>query len=186
MIKGPLKLQSPWVIFAEEIKELFREDPEIHIEYKDDNPYEIKLFVDNAEKADALAKLIPQERVFGNVIFHVTIVPADNEKVNNYGELFEKAFAGNPALSFVAATEPSMFTIPATYVVFANKVVQFYTDDLSDYYRNRSTLYENIAEDVFGTDAGVFFCTDRPAPQAEEDDYDEETDGDPEYDAKDE
>lgn len=44
--------------------------------------------------------------------------------------MFQKAFEGNPVLSF-------MKTVPAfggeiTFVVFKNKIVQFYNDDISD------------------------------------------------------
>ena len=169
-----LKLQSPWVTLAEEIKQLFKDDPDITIEYTDDNPYEIKLFVDNDEKAYALMQILPTEKIMGNVVFKITVVPANAENATSKtAKLFETAFEGNPAFSFVAETEPGMLTIPATYVVFTNKVVQFYNDDLSDYYRNKSTLYQNIAEDIFDRSLGVYFCTDIPKEES-----DEETDED--------
>ena len=175
-MKGPLRLQSPWVTFAEEINELFKEDPEIRVEYTDDDPYEIKLYVENPEKADALTQLLPAERVFGNIVFKTFVIPADNAESNNSADLFEKAFNGNPALSFVAQEDPGLFSFPATYVVFANKVVQFYNDDLSDYYRNKSTLYQEIARDVFGESCGVFFCTDIPEEEKEVEEEEEDED----------
>jgi len=170
-----LKLQSPWVTLAEEITQLFKDDPDITIEYTDDNPYEIKLFVDNDEKAYALMQILPTEKVMGNIVFKITVVPANAENATSKAaKLFETAFEGNPAFSFVAETDPGMLTIPATYVVFANKVVQFYNDDLSDYYRNKSTLYQEIARDVFGENCGVFFCTDTPEEEKEVEEEDED------------
>ena len=47
-----------------------------------------------------------------------------------------------------------------TYVVFTNKVVQFFNDNLNDIYGNVTTLYQEIASDVFDIESGVFFCTD--------------------------
>ena len=174
---GMVGLQSPWVTLAEEIKELFKNDPEVKYEY--DGQYEVKLFVDNEEKADALTKLIPPVRMIGNIVFKVTVVPADGEEEINVAELFEKAFEGNPVLSFVAGNDDPAAGPTATYAVFENKVVQFYNDDLSDYYRNKTTLYQSIAYDVFGEELGIYFCTDVPEPPAndeeeEEDDYEED------------
>lgn len=48
------------------------------------------------------------------------------------------------------------------YVVFKNCVVQFFNDNLNDIYGNISTLYQDIAREIFA-DAeweGVFYCTD--------------------------
>lgn len=179
---GVVNLQSPWVTFAEEIKELFKDDPQIHYEY--DGQYEVKLYVDDAEKADALMKLIPPLKVFGNVTLKITVIPADAEGTQDTKALFEKAFAGNPVLSFVATQDDPSVGPVATYVVFENKVVQFYNDDLSDYYRNKSTLYQDIALEVFGDKFGAYFCTDIPAdekvdaPAEEEDVFDEESGAD--------
>ena len=175
-------LQSPWVTFAEEVKELFKNDPEVHVEY--DGQYEVKLFVDNDEKYDALTKILPSVKVFGNVVLNITLVPANAEEVEeeDLGDLFEKAFAGNPALAFVAKNEDPAAGPAATYVVFEKEVVQFYNDDLSDYFRNKSTLYQDIAYNVFGREIGVCFCTDDPSKHAdaeeevEEDSFDDEED----------
>ena len=48
----------------------------------------------------------------------------------------------------------------ANYVVFENKVVQFFNDDLSDIHGNKSTLYQEIAKDIFGDCDNIYFCTD--------------------------
>ena len=53
---------------------------------------------------------------------------------------------------------------PITYVVFVNEVVQYFNDDLGDVYGQCSTLYQEIAKDVFGETEGVFFCTDVEEP----------------------
>ena len=46
------------------------------------------------------------------------------------------------------------------YAVFQSKVVQFFNDDMSDINGNCTTLYQEIAKDVFsGRAEGVFFCT---------------------------
>ena len=51
-------------------------------------------------------------------------------------------------------------TNPLHYVVFKNRVVQYWSDNLGDINGNTSTLYENIARDVFGETDNVCFNTD--------------------------
>ena len=152
-------LSSPWANFFKEVQVLFDEDPEIKVIY-DDNTPEIKLLVDSIDKADALSKLLPVEKSFGNVTLKITIVPANDNNESRI-RLLEKAFKNNPVFSF-AQTAEGIFTNPVHYFVFRNQVVQYYNDDLGDINGNRSTLYQEIAKEVFGEDEGVHFCTDLP------------------------
>lgn len=152
-----LKLSSPWVTYYNEIKALFGEDPDIRVEY-DEDENEVKLFVEDQEKADALSQLLPPAKAFGNVVMKITVIPANRLK-ESQSVLFEKAFKGNPAFSYMASAE-SIYCNPITYVVFKNKVVQFWNDNLGDINGNMSTLYQNIASDILGETTNVFFCTD--------------------------
>lgn len=151
-------LSSPWVAYYREIVALFGDDPDIKIEYYEDENT-IKMKVQGQEKADAITELLPPERKFGNIVLKIEVIPANSLSANRV-ETFQKAFEGNPAFSFVASVPVDGGEF--SYVVFKNKVVQFYNDNLSDYYGNRSALYQDIARDVFGDITGVWFCTDRP------------------------
>lgn len=152
-----VKLSPPWAIFYQEINAMFKEDSEIKIEYDEAKP-EVKLFIDNEEKADALMKLLPMQKSFGNVSLAITVIPA-NQNNSSKAELFKIAFKGNPA--FVGVTGSYGPVAPsAEYITFQPKVVQFYTDDLTDPHGFRSTLYQDIAKDVFGEQPGLYFCTD--------------------------
>ena len=148
-------LSAPWVKFYRELDALFTDDPEVHVVF-DEDQFLVKLYVENVDKAEALMQLLPAEKTFGNVTLKITVVPANNSDVTKL-ELFQKAFSGNPALSYVRAVQ-GMFDI--NYVVFQNKVVQFFNDDMSDVHGLCSTLYQEIAKDVFGDSLGVYFCTD--------------------------
>ncbi len=163
MIKGSecpmenVKLISPWINYYKEIQALFKDDPQIEIAFDEDRN-QIKLFVDNEEKADALAKLLPMTRSFGNVTVTTTVIPADGQP--NTTELYRKAFTGNPAFSRLEEEERIVGGRHA-YVIFASKVVQYFNDDISDYFGWRSTLYQDIAKDVFGESATISFCTEK-------------------------
>ena len=150
-------LSPPWIIFYKEVSALFEKDPEVNVVYHNEN-YEIKLYVDNQEKAEAITKLLPATKTFGNVVLKITVVPA-NKTGESKIDLFRKAFEGNEAVSFISSID-GILSNPINYVVFVKEVIQYYTDDLSDAYGMRSTLYQDIAKDVFGEQEGIFFCTD--------------------------
>lgn len=150
-----MKLISPWVNYYREVEALFKEDPEVHVVF-DDETYELKLYVDNNRKAEALTALLPTEKTFGNVGVKIEVIPANNGE-RTYLDLVIDAFEGNPALEYVQDIDTPMGKF--NYVVFKSEVVQYFNDDISDVNGNRSTLYQNIAEDVFGLGTGLHFCT---------------------------
>lgn len=154
------KLSAPWVTFYRELEALFKEDEQIKVVLDEDaeSPV-IKIYVDNNEKQAALSQILPTEKVFGSVTVRVNIIPA-NGSWQHIINLFYKAFEGNPALSFIETVD-GVFSNPIHYVVFKNKVVQYFNDNLGDIYGNCSTLYQDIAKDVFGDVDGVCFCTDK-------------------------
>ncbi len=158
-----MTLSPPWAIFYREIQALFGEDPDVHVVYDEENEV-VKIYVEDPEKADVLSQLLPTKKMFGRVGLDIQVIPADGKKrstdvpENVDATMFEKAFKGNPALSY-AKTFPNLFGHVVTYVVFQPDVVQFYTDDISDINGLRSTLYEDVARDVF-EGIPVNFCTD--------------------------
>ena len=152
-----LKLSAPWVVYYREIEALFGADPEITITIDEEN-YSVKLYVNNDEKAEALDKLLPTERTYGNVTVRTVVIPG-NPLLEKKTSLFQTAFEGNPVFAFTKTNE-GVFTISLSYVVFKNRVVQFFADNLQDVNGNITTLYETIAKDVFGETPGICFCTD--------------------------
>lgn len=152
-----LNLSAPWDEFYQEINALFGADPAIEIDY-DEAEKVISLCVEGEGKAEALEALLPMEKAFGNVTVKLRVIPANDLKSPRLS-LFQKAFEGNPVFAYAKEVEPSAITFGAGYVVFKKEVVQYFVDNLSDVNGLRSTLYQEIAKDVFGEDAGVFFST---------------------------
>lgn len=149
-------LSTPWVTYARKVNALFEEDPEVLVDYDIEGPT-LTIYVENAAKADALEQLLPATKEFGNVTLNIKVVPANSQtKVS----LFRNAFAGNPIINKIETVEIAPGS-PVNYVIFAREVVSFFNDDLGDYFGAESTLYENLARDVFdlGED-GILFCTD--------------------------
>lgn len=173
-----LQLVSPWINFYHEVNAFFRYDRNVTVIF-DEEETEVKLYVNGNEKAEALSKLLPDIRKFGNVTLRVTVILANDNPASCYykppktsssrrgynsvtetEELFFTALRGNPVFSFADSVD--LQTNKVIYVVFRNEVVQYYNDDLGDYYGQCSTLYQNIAADIFKPIDGVHYCTDKP------------------------
>lgn len=151
------KLSPPWVTFYRKVNALFGEDPDIRIQFhEDDNT--IKLYVEGQDKAEALTKILPVEKNFGGVTLYIEVIPANKE--TSKADLFRKAFEGNPVFSY-ATTVGGISSNDYNFVIFRHKICQFWNDNLGDINGNFSGLYEDIARDVFD-DSTVLFNTDTP------------------------
>lgn len=151
-----MNLSAPWYTYVNELKAMFDQDTDIQIRY-DDEEKEVRLYVTKVAKAEALTKLLKSEKEFGNVTLKITVIPP-NENDLDILDTFDDAFNGNPALSFVMPIESPIGT--HRYVVFKNKVVQFYNDQLDDLNGNKSTLFQEIAKDIFNEKLAVNYCTE--------------------------
>ena len=149
-------LSPPWVTLYKMVSKLFENDPEVKVMY-DEETYTISLYVDNQRKADALTKLLPMSKEFGNVTVFINVVPANQEEPSKI-QLFQEAFEGNEVIScFYTGCGP---TQDINYIAFDPVVVQFFNDQIDDANGLKTTLYADIAKEVFGDQDSIFFCTD--------------------------
>lgn len=165
--RGMLKLQSPWVLFYKEVCALFARDPEVKVLFNNEEP-ELKIQVKgNDEKAACIARFFPKEKAFGNIVLTCSVVGDNGQPVPDVdlpdSIAIQKVFEGNGALSFIKEIQtPFQYTI--TYVVFVKEVVQYYSDNMYDLYGATSTVYENLARDIFEqpfrNENYCSFCTD--------------------------
>ena len=153
----PMKLCSPWIKLYREVQAMFEKDEDITVVLDE---YDVRVYVKTQEKADALGRLLNYEYKFGNVVSHVHVLPANGEKKLAVGEdeQFKVAFEGNSALKEVIPVSSPIGDL--VYVIFNKEVVQYRNDDLGDYYGNCSTLYQEIAKDIFISRPNLFYCTD--------------------------
>lgn len=151
-----LKLSPPWVEFANEVKALFAGDKEVTVIY-DDEEKVISLYVDNAQKAEALTELLPETKEFGGVTVKVTVIPANGLTGAPVQEVWQTAFAGNPNFSGVKFIQIPLGNF--TYIIWQPSVVQFFNDNLGDVNGNKTMLVEDVAKDVFQPQVGVYHCS---------------------------
>ncbi len=165
MNNARLKILPPWSVFINKMVALFDGDPEIacNTNYEGSSP-SIVLACNNGDKVTALQQILPSEVEFGNVKLKVGVdgIPS-NRAFANKKELFDTAFAKNPAYAYsVSPADDGYQWFSMVYVVFKNCVVQFFADNLNDCHGIISTLYQDIAEEILTGEGaqGVYFNTD--------------------------
>lgn len=151
-----ISLSSPWVVYYRKVEALFSKDEEVNVIFDEDHQ-ELKLYVDSVFKANALSSLFPENMEFGTYLLHIIVIPPNGHECNK-DFVIEDAFIGNDALAYIRTIQVG--TNPMTFVVFAKEVVQYFTDDLGDIHGIHSTLYQDIAKELFGDLDGIYFCTD--------------------------
>ena len=152
-----MKLCPPWIKLYREIQAMFEKDDDIKVVLDE---YDVRVYVRTQEKADALEKILNYEYKFGSIVSHVNVIPANMEKKLASGEpeLFTVAFDGNDALSRVIPISSPIGDF--VYIVFTKEVVQYFNDDLGDINGLCSTLYQEIAKDIFISRPNLFYCTE--------------------------
>jgi len=152
-----LKLATPWTIFTEKMKKLFEGDKDITVTYNDDDIPMIKVLVDSQDKYEALVKLLPTMKEFGNVKVLINVVPSNKTKTRR--ELLDTLFKDNPVFSTIL-TSMTHADIEATYVMFKPKIASYFADNLQNPWGYNNELYADIAREVFSDQAGIMFSTD--------------------------
>ena len=165
MNNARLKILPPWSVYISKMVALFDGDPEIacNTNYEGSSP-SIVLACNNGDKVTALQQILPSEVEFGNVKLKVGVdgIPS-NRAFANKKELFDTAFAKNPAYAYsVSPADDGYQWFSMVYVVFKNCVVQFFADNLNDCHGIISTLYQDIAGEILTGEGthGVYFNTD--------------------------
>ena len=159
-----LEMSAPWEILHEKIKALFEQDSDI-IVLSDGSSKTITIIVDEhaKDKQIAIMSIMPRYKVFGNVTVKIVVRSSDEPDMH---DILDRAFMDNPAVEDVVTLIRPFGD--CTFVVFEPKVVQYYTDDLGTPDGFTSTLYQDIAADIFDLD-GVGFCTGRVAENGNKD-----------------
>ena len=169
--KVNLTYASPWIVFARKVYALFCRDEEIKMTWRHlDGPatelvdmtgvedaYAIVMYVNNPVKGVSLETILPAYRDFGKVRVFINIVPSN--EVWPISKMFDAAFENNPVYgSFVTAE--TLFG-PTNYVLFSNEAIQYFADDIGDYYGVETTTAEELAKEVFNEDLHVNYCTEK-------------------------
>ena len=165
-----INLSAPWVLYYRKIEEMFKQDPSIRVIFDDSSDKKkLTLYVDDLQKAAGLSELLIPSVTFGETTMTINVVPANANTVRAYYSFVGKftdtidmlncCFLRNRAFAYATKLD-GVFTNPIYYVVFSREVVQYFTDDIGDMNGVCSTLYQEIAKEIFKPIDGVHYCTD--------------------------
>jgi hypothetical protein len=153
--KAQVQLSPPQFTYFNLIKSSIGNDPLVTVEPLEILPsgnFLITLRVRGLHKARALATLIVPSRAIGGVRLTVQVRTTQGTLVKplrciftpeQIVKLYQTAFRTNRLFLFAAIRQ--FFAQRYVYPVFRARIIQFFNDDLSDYYGN----YNNIAAFVF-------------------------------------
>lgn len=147
------RLSPPWYIYHKKLRSLFEEDDQVNIgelEQGPDGQYTAEITVSDKEKQAALQQIILQNVKMGNI--NITYTFADPQDIPQADddvslETFIVAFKENPIL-VKTATAQTLSGNLQYYAIFKKEVIQFFADNISDYYGNYNGLAVDIAREV--------------------------------------
>ena len=161
-------LSAPWENYNNELIALFDEDEDICVEdiytsNLNDYDFIISIRVYNHKKFKALHRLLPEEKVFGDVKVKLDIYDMENEDKEKEPKLIddlETLFNGNPSFNRIEKLT-DMTGCEHDFVMFEPEVIQYYNDDLGDFNGMSTCLVQDVARDVFDDlmAKGIRFCT---------------------------
>ncbi len=157
------KLQPPWYTYHKKVQALFKNDEKVNVrELADlgDGNYSFMILVSDKAKAEAIKAIVNDKVEMGNITVTVTILGPDKDGINDVAadiSAYETAFSGNSIFSNVASI--TVGGAAFDYCIFSCDIVQFWNDDMSDYYGNYNGLAEDIAREVL-KETEVLFCTE--------------------------
>ena len=158
MENDKMKLSPPWVTYFHKVQALFEKDDSVTVDFDEKNCCLNIIVKEDVEKGEAIQKLFPSEKVFGNNVMKINVITIMEEKQIPTAQIFAYAFCGNPIVEDIINAS-DILRDDQTYIMFQNKVVQFFNDDIYDYNGVCTTLYQDIAKDVFKDFADVHYCT---------------------------
>ena len=159
------QLSPPWYSYQRKVLALFGRDPEVRVRdlYEvDESNFTLFILVQTEAKAQAIRTLLPRTvEIGGATITSRIFIPVETCEVRQGkkgtdAQLVKEAFTGNPLFDRIETADRPVFAW--SYCIFKKEVLQFWDDDLSNFYGLHTTLAETIARDIL-KEVNVQFCT---------------------------
>ncbi|MGM9452992.1 group-specific protein [Legionella bozemanae] len=158
---GKQMLLPPWYLLKNQLSATLNADPCVHVGdlTGDGLEMEIKVTVCDEDKARALASFVNRVHDFGdNLAVTVKVYSMDSTPVEaivpstlkETVELLNLALKGNTY--FVKARLGTRQQVGAAYALFKPMIIQYYSDDIGDWYLNTNEVAAKVFATVFNLD----------------------------------
>lgn len=157
-----VKLSPPWTTIYNKLRAFFAKDPDIKVHsVKLTKTGDRYIVVESpfCEKIDALVRLMKDEYKFGNVTLKIYFSVSNGFKATETDGLYGQAIDGLASNAAIVDIKKVENFVHDEFVVieFAKEIVQFYNDDLGDYYGNWNGTYVDIAKELFKENPRLMF-----------------------------
>ena len=159
-----VRLSPPWNTYHNFIRESIGSDPWVtvsDIAEISGSQHLIRIAARTEEKARALATILALRHSFGNVNLDIEILHNGSGvspyepplTVTDLIRIFNQALGTN---SYFVNVKPGVLGIASVFPIFKKEVIQFFNDDISDFYNNyngvaSSVFAEVLRPDIYGT-----------------------------------
>lgn len=164
-----LKLANPVTYTANKIASLFEGAKGITTKFEFKHRV-LRIYVENAEQAEAMAKMLKPHHDFGGLYLDVAVYPGNGKRINvkklqgceSDAEAFEcmkLAMKGNKYKSKAFYVDDPVMGTRWYFVEFAKKVCQYNADNMANAHGVESALPEDVAKLAFKVGAQVHIST---------------------------
>jgi len=154
------RLSPPWNTYYNFIKWSIGSDPGVRVldmREVSSTQYIIQIQANREEKARALATILALRKSFGHVIVDIEVThngrgvsPYEPPLANSdLIRIFNQALGTN---SYFENVKTGGFVVTSIFPIFKKGVIQFFNDDLSDFYNNFNGVAANVFADVLRPD----------------------------------
>ena len=154
---------SPWETYDGMLKAVFQRDPEVVVHEVDEAnngaEKDIVISVKNPIKAFALGRLLKQEVDCGNIKIVVKIEDVSDQR-EFWADLCKAAFDGNDRFTSIEE-HVNPVGIKQVFPLMDATLIQFYNDDISDYYNNFNGVPSKVAKEIFVEDENLLFSMEQ-------------------------
>ncbi|KTD72209.1 group-specific protein [Legionella tucsonensis] len=151
-------LLPPWYLLQNQLSAALNADPCVHVAdlTGEGRDMEIKVTVCNEDKAQALASFVNQVHEFGEQlavtvkVYSSDSVPVEASTLSSLKEaveLLNRALKGNKY--FIKTGIGIRGHVEAAYALFTPQIIQYYSDDISDWFLNNNEVAAKVFRDIF-------------------------------------
>ena len=158
-------ISPPWCTLYSKFEAMFGDDPEIILDLTDvEGGCAIVFESRNATKLDALEKMLIPEFTFGNIKVTLQFKVSNDVASNAYDACID-ALTGNPMFeniiqrAFMPGQDPDQVC-----VIMKKEIVQFFDDNLNDFYGNTNLLPTDITREIFKANEALNFSISNENP----------------------
>lgn len=156
------KISAPWITYAHKVNAVLSADPDITVDIGDADVsggfLTIEIISTDYIKYLALQEILNQPEPISGVRIDLRFTYTGTDRDRRISML-KAALSGNRYFNSVLQTsDPRDETVKYTFALFNNEIVQYFNDDISDYYGCDNMVPEDLFREILKDDPEIRLC----------------------------